>query len=182
MGIQQQIDQNIEAVRSLERRLDSALDPAAVRFQTLAAQLGKPRFLRVFLILTGLWITINLLLPVFGRVAFDPFPFAVLQGLLSLSALTTSLVVLIGQNHEAMLDAQRAHIHLQVSLLGEQKVTKLIALVEELRRDIPSVQNRLDMQAERMQRATDPEALLGTFDDAAQPSESVLIIPNGVQR
>jgi uncharacterized membrane protein len=104
-------------------------------------------------------------LPIFKLRAFDPFPFFALQGLLCFSALVTSLVVLVGQNREAQLEAQRARLHLQVSMLAEQKITKLIALVEELRRDSPSVFNRHDHEAERMQRATDPQAFLGVLED-----------------
>ncbi len=84
----------------------------------------------------------------------------------------TSLVVLVGQNREAQLEAQRARLHLQVSMLAEQKITKLIALVEELRRDSPSVFNRHDHEAERMQRATDPQAFLGVLKDQDREAES----------
>lgn len=44
-----------------------------------------------------------------------------------------------------------------MTLLVEQKVTKVIALIEELRRDLPSVQNRVDSQAEAMQEVVDPQ-------------------------
>ncbi len=65
MSVHQQIDQNIEAVRDLERRLDRDLDPAALRFQVLAAQLGQPSFLRAVLVFIALWLIVNLCLPVF---------------------------------------------------------------------------------------------------------------------
>lgn len=166
MSVDQQIDQNIEAVRDLERRLDHELDPATLRFQMLASRLGQPTFLRFVLGFIAIWVALNLGLSLFDDRAFDPFPFFMLQGMVSLSALTTSLVVLIGQNRESLLEAQRVHIHLQVSMLSEQKITKLIALVEELRRDMPSVSNRHDHEAERMQLATEPHALLGTIENS----------------
>jgi uncharacterized membrane protein len=75
------------------------------------------------------------------------------------------LVVLIGQNREAILDAQRAHLDLQLNLLAEQKITKLIALLEELRRDIPSVSNRHDQVAEGMQQSANPEAILSAMGE-----------------
>lgn len=165
MTLNDQIDHNIEAVRELERRVDRGLDPATLRFRVLAARIGQPNFLRGVIAFVVLWALINLLLPVFHFKAFDEFPFFALQGLTALSALITSLVVLIGQNREAILEAQRAHLDLQLSLLAEQKITKLIALLEELRRDIPSVSNRHDQVAEGMQQSADPEAILGALDD-----------------
>ena len=172
MSVHKQIDQNIEAVRDLERRLDRELDPATLRFQMLASRLGQPAFLRFVLGFIASWVALNLGLPLFNHPSFDPFPFFVLQGMVSLSALVTSLVVLIGQNRESLLEAQRVHIHLQVSMLAEQKITKLIALVEELRRDTPSVLNRHDHEAERMQLATEPQALLGTVENLNFEPES----------
>ena len=47
-----------------------------------------------------------------------------------------------------------------MNLTAEQKIAKLIELIEELRRDIPSVTNRVDLQAETMAQAVDPEAVL----------------------
>ena len=172
MSVHQQIDQNIEAIRDLERRVDRDLDPATLRFQQIAARLGQPAFLRFVLGFIASWVALNLGLPLFHHRAFDPFPFFTLQGMVSLSALMTSLVVLIGQNRESLLEAQRVHIHLQVSMLAEQKITKLIALVEELRRDIPSVLNRHDHEAETMQLATDPHALIERLENADVEPES----------
>ena len=165
MTLNDQIDQNIEAVRELERRVDRGLDPATLRFNGLATRIGRPSFLHGVISCVVLWILVNLLLPAFHFKAFDEFPFFTLQGLTALSALMTSLVVLIGQNREAILEGQRAHLDLQLNLLAEQKITKLIALLEELRRDLPNVNNRHDQVAEGMQQHADPEAILGALSD-----------------
>ncbi len=165
MNLNEQIDQNIEAVRELERRVDRGLDPATLRFRVLTARIGQPNFLRGVIAFVVLWVLINLLLPLFDLEPFDEFPFVLLQGLVALSALITSLIVLIGQNREAILEGQRAHLDLQLNLLAEQKITKLIALLEELRRDIPNVSNRHDHVAEGMQQPANPEAILGALDD-----------------
>ena len=49
----------------------------------------------------------------------------------------TATVVLISQRRQTKLSEQRVHLDLQINLLTEQKVTKLIHLIEELRRDFP---------------------------------------------
>jgi len=55
--------------------------------------------------------------------------FALLDGILSLVALITTTIVLIAQNRQAKLEQQHTHLALQVNLLTEQKVTKLIDLI-----------------------------------------------------
>jgi uncharacterized membrane protein len=79
--------------------------------------------------------------------------------------------VLVYQNREEQLSEERAHLMLQVNLLTEQKLAKVISLVEELRTDLPNVKNRHDEEAEMMKQATDPQALIEAIQKSA-PDES----------
>jgi len=85
--------------------------------------------------------------------------------MVSLAALLTATVVLINQNRLAKLEEQRAHLDLQVNLFTEQKVTKLISLMEELRRDLPGVNDRLDLKASALEQPTDPTAVLAALNE-----------------
>ena len=95
-----------------------------------------------------------------------------LQGIISLSALIMTVVVLTTQNRQGKMAEQRRHLDLQITLLTERKVSKVIELIEELRRDFPSVTNRLDAEAEVMQEPIDPHTALSalnqTLKEAAQ--------------
>jgi uncharacterized membrane protein len=71
--------------------------------------------------------------------------------------------VLIYQTRQEELSEERSHLMLQLNLLTEQKIAKLISLVEELRVDLPDVIDRDDLEAEIMKQATDPEAILGAL-------------------
>jgi uncharacterized membrane protein len=82
-----------------------------------------------------------------------------------LGALLTTTVVLITQNREAKLGEQRLELELQVNLLTEQKTTKLILLLEELRRDLPMVKDRHDPEAAALQKPTDPEEVLAALEE-----------------
>ncbi len=73
-------------------------------------------------------------------------------------------MVLNTQNRQGRHAEQRSHLDLQVNLLAEQKIAKLIALVEELRRDLPQVRDRVDHVAEAMKESVDP-ALRGARVD-----------------
>ena len=81
------------------------------------------------------------------------------QGL-DVAALLISTGVLIYQTRQEELSEERSHLMLQLNLLTEQKITKLISLVEELRTDLPNVKNRDDREAEAMKQTTDPQVIL----------------------
>ncbi|MFS8066567.1 MAG: DUF1003 domain-containing protein, partial [Byssovorax sp.] len=61
--------------------------------------------------------------------------------------------------------AERSHLDLQVNLLTEQKVAKVIALIEELRRDLPNVVNRQDHLAQRMQEPVNPATVVSALEE-----------------
>ena len=162
------VGQNIETIVAYQLRTEQDLDQHQHVVEALTKNVGRPRFLYLVLLLVVLWIGAQGLLASFGRASFDPAPFSWLQGLISLSGLLVATMVLITQNRQAKQTEHRRHLDLQVSLLVEQKVTKVIALVEELRRDLPTVQNRVDFQAEAMQEVIDPQAVLGALEDMLQ--------------
>ena len=57
--------------------------------------------------------------------------------------------------------------------MTEQKSAKLIALMEETRRDNPLLVNRVDAEAEQMSTPADPEAVLEAFKEAQDSLEPV---------
>jgi uncharacterized membrane protein len=89
-----------------------------------------------------------------------------LQGVLTIAALMTTTVVLIAQNRLTRIETQRSQLDLQVNLLTEQKVTKLIHLLEELRRDLPMVKDRHDPEAAVLQQRTDTAQVLVALQKA----------------
>jgi uncharacterized membrane protein len=117
---------------------------------------GRPAYMVGLLIGIAIWITVNLLHVHSGGRPFDAPPFPWLQGLLTLIALLTATVVLIGQGRQSRLSEQRTHLDLQINLLTEQKVTKLIHLIEELRADLPMVEDRVDPHVSVLKEETDP--------------------------
>jgi uncharacterized membrane protein len=125
---------------------------------------SRPLYLITVLAFAALWTAGNVLAAHLGMAPFDPAPFVRLQGLLTLAALLTTTVVLIAQNREAKLESQRAHLDLQVNLLTERKVSKLIHLLEELRRDLPMVKDRHDADAVSLQQPTNAAQMLTALE------------------
>jgi uncharacterized membrane protein len=158
------IDQNIEAVVALQRREWAQTTAPQRHAERIGRWIGRSAYLVSILCLAVVWIALNIVLPLLGRAAPDPFPFGLLQGFLTLASLVTSTVVLIAQNRQTKLEQQHTHLGLQVNLLTEQKVTKLIHLIEELRHDLPMVKDRLDPQAEALQERADAQRVLSAIE------------------
>jgi uncharacterized membrane protein len=169
------VGENIESVVDLHMRAEKRVSHHQRVIETVTANLGRPRSFYLILLFVVLWIGINMLLLHLGIKSFDPPPFSWLQGIVGLSALLMTTVVLITQNRHAKLDDQRMHLNLQVNLLIERKVTKLIGLVEELRGDMPSVENRHDPQAEAMKEPVNPHEVIKnlrqTLEEAASAEQ-----------
>jgi uncharacterized membrane protein len=159
------VTQNIEAVLDFYAREEQRITPSQRILERASIFLGQPAFPGIILGLVSFWVLANLALPLWHRAPFDAAPYFWLQGIVGLGALLTTSVVLIRQNRLAGLAEQRAHLDLKVTLLTEQKVAKLIHLVEELRRDLPNVRNRHDPDAVAMQEAMNPDAVLAALDE-----------------
>lgn len=138
------ISQNIADIVSLHQQETAGLSTAQRRLEQFGSFIARPVYFIALFALVGAWIGINLDAKDLGVIAFDPPPFAWLQGFLTFVALVTATVVLIGQRRQIKQSEQHAHLDLQVNLLTEQKVTKLIHMLEDLRRDLPVTQQPSD--------------------------------------
>lgn len=166
-----QIGQNIESILAFYTREEQKISRSQRVLEIMSGFLGQPLYLGSILLFVAFWIFANIFARHLGLAVVDPAPFFWLQGIVSLGALLTSTVVLIKQNRLAKLEEQRAHLDLQVNLLTEQKVTKLINLMEELRRDLPMVKDRHDPEAAAFQQPTDPHVVLAALDEQRETAE-----------
>ncbi len=166
-----QIGQNIESILAFYTREEQKISRSQRVLEIISRFLGQPLYLGSILLFVVLWILASIFAHNVGLAEIDPAPFFWLQGIVSLGALLTSTVVLIKQVRLAKLEEQRAHLDLQVNLLTEQKATKIINLMEELRRDLPMVKDRQDPEATALQQPTDPHAVLAALDEQRETVE-----------
>jgi uncharacterized membrane protein len=166
------ITANIENIAAFQVREQQKAGESQRRLGSLGDVVGRPAYLLALLSLIVLWVVANGLGPHVGWSSpFDPPPFAWLQGFLTIVAVLTTTVVLIAQNRHARIDSQRGHLGLQLNLLTEQKVTKLIHLIEELRRDLPMVEDRHDSEAVALQQHTDTAQVLSALENVVSGAE-----------
>ncbi len=154
------IDDTVQAIARLHidhRRGATGLQKIVER---LTRFFSRPRAAGLLAAGVALWIAANLVLHALGIAPFDPPPFNGLQSVASVGALFMTLFILVTQRREDELSELREQLTLELAMLSEHKTAKLIELFEELRRDLPNVQNRPDAEAASLSRPADPEAVL----------------------
>ncbi|MCU0887086.1 MAG: DUF1003 domain-containing protein [Rubritepida sp.] len=106
--------------------------------------IGSWRFIAVQSVLLALWIAVNVTAYV---AAWDPYPFILLNLLLSFQAAYTAPIIMMSQNRQAEIDRAHAEhdyrinvkaeleiesLHAKIDALREQEILRLIGLVEQL--------------------------------------------------
>ena len=154
---------NIEALR----RRREAEDAEATLEQRLASGItrfsGSMRFVYAHALIYGFWIVANLgWIP--GLAPWDP-TFVVLAMIASVEAIFLSTFILITQNRMALAADRRAELDVQISLLAEAEITKLVELVSEIAEhlNIPAAEHE---EIEEMKRQVAPEAVLDAIEES----------------
>ncbi|HEY0252796.1 MAG TPA: DUF1003 domain-containing protein [Kofleriaceae bacterium] len=145
----------LATVKELGERELEAAGPHQLAIERFIHALARPLTLYLFAGLCAVWVLFNSLA---GR-AFDPSPFPLLEGIVTVFAAIIATCVLIAQTREKAEADRRANLALHVSLVAEQKTAKVISLLEELRRDLPNVRDRTDAVANELQHEIDARAV-----------------------
>ncbi len=162
---------NIETIAKLEAEQGKNIPHHHRMLERVAALCGQPRFLYSQIIFLSAWWICSILSSR-GILSKNLPRFDLRQDGLGVSSLLITTGVLIYQTRQDKLAEERSHLTIQLNLLTEQKIVKLIALVEELRIDLPNVRNRHDIEAEEMLKTADPEALLTMLKESFSPIDS----------
>lgn len=125
----------------------------------LTAQLGRPAAIITVVLIVGAWIGAVIL-----SGGAETAAFAWLELSAALSGLLVALLILVTQRREDVIADRRARLILELALLADAKTAKVIALLEELRRDQPGVADRVDHQSEAMSAPTDPKTVMDAID------------------
>ena len=136
---------------------------AATRIQLVVQRmvdlLGRPGFIGLLIAAVLCWTGGNLLALAFGYAPIDPPPFAWLELAVPLTALCITALILTTQRRDDQLAERREQMSLELAILSEQKLAKIIQLLEESRRDNPMLGNRVDASADAMATPADPRSL-----------------------
>jgi uncharacterized membrane protein len=118
--------------------------------------------------------------PVGAHRALDPPPFAWLAGVASLASLYLVILILTTQRGDDRLTQRRELLNLELTILSEQKITKVVALLEQLRQDSPHLRDRVDELAEAMSQPADPQSVIDAIKETRFESAHVSHKAEGV--
>jgi len=140
-------------------RLEASVLQQAV--DKVTAVIGWPGFVVVLALLVAGWVATNLAFAWLGGQSPDTLPsFALLETATSTGALLVACLILTTQRREDKLADHRGQLILELSISNDQKIAKIIALIEESRRDNPAISNRVDDQAAEMSTPSNASAVL----------------------
>lgn len=151
---------NLELLTKLKEGEDAQISGVRLLIERISAFFGSPAYFIFAVLFIMLWMLVNGWGARLGWHPMDQPPFFWLQGLVSSNALLLTVAVLIRQNRMARMAEHRAHLDLQINLLTEQKVTKILQIVDELQRDLTALRGRPDSEVDEMTKPADAHALM----------------------
>jgi uncharacterized membrane protein len=165
-GLNHALERNIQALQERRRREAQAASTEEKIAGAITRFSGSMRFVYLHLALYGFWILANL-----GWVPGVPRwdeSFVVLAMVASVEAIFLSTFILITQNRMAALAEKRAELDLQISLLAEHEVTKLIGMMDAVMKHL-GVPGEGGGEVEEMKRNVAPEAVLDAIESVEDP-------------
>jgi uncharacterized membrane protein len=125
---------------------------------------GSLSFVVLHLLLLIAWLLVNS-----GKIAkvqpFDPYPFSLLGVIVAVEAVILSSFILMRQNRMMRRGERRDHLNLQVDLLAEKEITKLLQMVRAICGHLGLQNIMADKEIRELSQNTSIESLSQTLED-----------------
>lgn len=131
----------------------------------LTAFSGSMLFVYLHALWFGVWMAINL--GWVGIKPFDPFPFGLLTMIVSLEAIFLSTFVLVTQNRMGAIADRRADLDLQINLLSEYEITRILTLVDAIA-DQMGIKAGQDPEVDELKKDVAPDVVLKEIAEREQ--------------
>lgn len=165
----EKVKQHKEIVESFKARSDRNRSWTERLADNLSAIFGSVEFILLNFLWFGTWIAWNTeLIP--GAVPFDPFPFGLLTMIVSLEAIFLSLFILVSQNRASKVDDLREEVDLNINLLTEQEVTKLLHMVDDIHRHL-KLNKSHDKQLTALKKETSVRKIEADIEQSMQDAK-----------
>ncbi|WP_214071430.1 DUF1003 domain-containing protein [Mucilaginibacter sp. dw_454] len=153
--------------RETNTELKSSLDfnkTTADRFtNAVASAFGSFTFLICCILFFVVWAVLNChIVP--NLKPFDPFPFQILEMLVSLFAIILSVSVLINQNRQGKIEKLQQQIEFEVNVRAEDEITKTLSMLHEIQHHL-GIKDKGDKELEKMKESTDIHEIHKRIDD-----------------
>jgi uncharacterized membrane protein len=134
--------------------------------QFLTRFLGSMPFLIASVHFFLLWIIWNIGL-LFDSKPFDPFPFPILNTIVSLFAIILSVSVLINQNRQGKVDKVQRQVEFEVNVRAENEITKVLSMLHEIHTKL-GIDNSLDEELKKMKENIDVKEIHKVLEEGEQ--------------
>lgn len=154
------VERNIDALLQRRRQDEQKKTKEEKIADSITKFAGSMQFIYIHLVLFGGWIIWNL-----GWLGIKPFDptFVVLAMFASVEAIFLSTFVLISQNRMTIQADKRADLDLQISLLTEHEVTRLITMVTEISRRM-EIEHDNQPEIDELKKDVQPEKVMDTME------------------
>jgi uncharacterized membrane protein len=156
------IERNICTLVDLRHQYEQSRSPQDRIADVITAFSGSMHFVYLHLAWFAVWLLVNLGL--LGVKPFDPYPFGLLTMIVSLEAIFLSTFVLVSQNRMQAVGEHRAALDLQINLLSEHEITRLLTLVDAIA-DHLGLDAGNDPEVDELKRDVAPEEVLREIEE-----------------
>jgi uncharacterized membrane protein len=143
--------QGTHVVRDANRAFETELTFGARLADRVAAFGGSWTFIIIFWSVLLAWIVANSLLLAPREHAFDPYPYILLNLVLSMLAAVQAPIIMMSQNRQAAKDRLQADLDYEVNMKAELEISQLHAKFDHLHNQQLEL---LEMQREQMRLTT----------------------------
>ncbi len=151
------IERNIRTIIRLRARAEKERNLQGRIADVITSFSGRMIFVYVHIVWFGAWVVVNT--GWFGAPPFDPFPYGLLTMIVSLEAIFLSTFVLISQNRISEENERRADLHLQIGLLTEHELTRVLQILDAVEEKLNIVDHEYSELAD-LEMETRPEDVL----------------------
>lgn len=151
--------ENLAVMAGFHEKEDAKVTGLQLVIERVSNFFGSPAYFAFAVAFIVLWIAANCWGTSASWEHVDEPPFFWLQGIVSANALLLTIAVLIRQNRMSRLAEHHSHLDLQINLLTEQKVTKILHMLDKRRGEILG-QDGHDSEVEELSKPADAEAIL----------------------
>jgi uncharacterized membrane protein len=159
------IEQNIHTIENTRHTAANQRTREERLADSITTFSGRMYFVYFHIVWFGIWIPINL--GFFGMQPFDPFPFGLLTMIVSLEAIFLATFVLISQNRLSAEADRRADLDLQIGLLTEHELTRVLNMLDAIQ-DKLGIENNTDQELHDLEKNVNPEDVLVEMDRIQQ--------------
>lgn len=150
---------NVETIAQVERQLLDQRSRTDRLGEGVARFFGSLSFIAAHVLFIAGWVLLNTnMIP--GVSPFDPYPFAFLSLVVGIEFILLTTFVLMNQKHQMRRSEQWANLHLQLSMLTEQEVTKSLQMLHLICRHMRLNEPEQDQEVNELCQATSVTALV----------------------